>query len=102
MSNLEDQQILEVENQYWADMWAALERLKENKDFKHLILQGYFKDKAVNGVSLLAQPGIKQGGHRPDVMEELIAISHLEDFFITVENLGSIPSESDDDDEPTH
>ena len=51
MSNLEDQQILEVENQYWADMWASLERLQKNKDFKRLILEGYFKDKAINGVS---------------------------------------------------
>lgn len=93
MSNLEDQKILEVENQYWADMWASLERLQKNKDFKRLILDGYFKDKAINGVSLLAQPGIKQSGRRPDVMEELIAISHLEDFFIVVENLGSVPAE---------
>ena len=47
MNNLNDQQILEVENKYWADMWLALSRLKENKDFKHVILEGYFRDKAI-------------------------------------------------------
>lgn len=99
MSNLEDQKILEVENQYWADMWASLERLQKNKDFKRLILDGYFKDKAINGVSLLAQDAIIKNGLRSTVMEDLIAISKLEDFFITVENMGTIPAEDDDSDE---
>jgi hypothetical protein len=97
MNNLNDQQILEVENRYWADMWACLERLKENKDFQKVILEGYFKDKAVNGVSLLAQDAIVAGGHRTAVMEDLIAISSLEDYFVTIENLGTIPSEEDEE-----
>lgn len=96
MSNLEDQQILEVENQYWVDMWNSLNRLQDNKDFQRLILNGYFKDKAINGVSLLAQDNVIQNGLRPAVMEDLVAISKLEDFFITVENLGTIPPESED------
>lgn len=97
MSNLEDQQILEVENQYWADMWHALERLQENKDFQKVILEGYFKDKAINGVSMLAQDGVVQGGHRTAVMEDLIAISSLQDHFIMIENLGTIPAEDEEE-----
>jgi hypothetical protein len=100
MSNLEDQQILEVENRYWGDMWISLEKLKSNKDFQKVILEGYFKDKAVNGVSLLAQDAIVSGGLRTAVMEDLIAISSLEDFFITIENLGTIPSYDENDEEP--
>jgi hypothetical protein len=97
MNNLNDQQLLEVENRYWADMWSSLERLKENKDFQRVVLEGYFKDKAVNGVSLLAQDAIVAGGHRTAVMEDLIAISSLEDFFVTIENLGTMPTDEDDD-----
>ena len=97
MNNLEDQEILAVENQYWADMNSSLERLKENKDFQRVILNGYFKDKAINGVSLLAQDHVVNNGLRPRVMEDLVAISNLEDFFITIENLGSAPTESDDE-----
>lgn len=97
MNNLSDQQVLEVENQYWADMWSSLQRLKENKDFQKVILQGYFKDKAINGVSLLAQDAVVAGGHRTAVMEDLIAISSLEDFFMTIENLGTIPSEDEEE-----
>lgn len=98
MNNLSEEQLLEVENVYWVDLWASLERLKSNKDFERLILNGYFKDKAINGVSLLAQDAIVAGGHRSAVMEDLIGISSLEDFFVTVENLGTIPPENDDED----
>lgn len=98
MNNLTDHQIEEVENQYWVDMCSSLTRLKDNSDFKRVILDGYFKDKAINGVSLLAQDGIVAGGHRSAVMEDLIAISSLEDFFITIENLGTIPSDDENED----
>jgi hypothetical protein len=97
MNNLKDEQVVEIENKYWADMWKDLESLKTDARFKRLILEGYFKDKAVNGVSLLAQHAIVSGGHRSSVMEDLIAISKLEDFFITIENLGALPSEEDED-----
>lgn len=96
MNNLVDEQLLTVENQYWVDLKADLDWLTENKRFQNLILNGYFKDKAINGVSLLAQDAIVKGGHRPAVMEDLVAISKLQDFFITVENLGTVVEDDDD------
>ena len=97
MNNLEQNQILEVENEYWVNMWNDLEYLKKDKRFQNVILKGYFRDKAVNGVSLLAQDSVVQSGRRSAVMEDLIAISSLEDFFITIENLGSMPSDEDEE-----
>lgn len=79
-----------VDNSYWVEMYAALERLERNDDFRKVILDGYFKDKAVAGVSLLANDGIKRSGARPDVYESLIAISALQDHFITIKSLGRI------------
>lgn len=93
MNNLNEEEILEVENQYWVNMWNDLRSLKEDERFKRVILDGYFKDKAINGVSLLARDDVVSNGHRSAVMEDLIAISSLEDFFISIENLGSIPAE---------
>ena len=90
MNNLENEQV-EVEtiiNNQWIAKYDALVRLERNPDFKLLILDGYFRDKAVDGVSLLANEGIKRQGLRSDVMEQLVAISNLQDFFITVRNLG--------------
>lgn len=95
--NVEEKDLLRVENQYWKDMHDSLTRLKQNDDFKRVILDGYFKDKAVNGVSMLATDYVKRGGHRSDVMEQLIAISQLEDYFFTIDNLGSVPEEDEDE-----
>lgn len=97
MNTLNDQEIIATERQYWVDMKDALERLKENKDFQRVILQGYFKDKAINGVSMLAQDYVVDNGLRPRVMETLVAISNLEDFFITIENLGDTSQDSEDE-----
>ena len=85
------------EYNYYVGMNQALERLEQNPDFKKVILDGYFKDKAVNGVSLLATNYIKKNGLRTDVMESLIAISQLQDYFITIKQLGAEVPEEDDE-----
>jgi hypothetical protein len=101
VENKTEDEIIRVENEYWAEMAQALVRLETGKpqpdDFKKVILEGYFKDKAINGVSLLAVDHIKRNNLRSEVMEQLIAISQLEDYFATIKNLGLTPSESDFD-----
>lgn len=98
LSDQTEQDILKVENTYWADMYIALERLEKNEDFKKVVLQGYFKDKAVSAVSLLATDHVKRGGFRPDIMEALVAISQFQDYLMTIKSLGSAPVESEDED----
>lgn len=85
------------EYNYYVGMKQALDRLEQNPDFKKVILDGYFKDKAVNGVSLLATNYIKKNGLRTDVMESLIAISQLQDYFISIKQLGAEISEEEDE-----
>ena len=89
------------EYNYYVGMRQALERLEQNPDFVKVIMDGYFKDKAINGVSLLASNYIKKNGLRPDVMESLVAISQLQDYFITVKQLGAELPEEDYEDEST-
>lgn len=91
--------LLTVENEYWVNLHNALERLEQNEDFKTVIKEGYFRDKAVNGVSLLATDYVKQSGARGDIMEQLVAISQLEDYFAVIHNLGTVPADADDADE---
>lgn len=95
MTNQEE--VLNVESQYWVDKADALKRLMGNADFKSVILDGYFKDKAVNGVSLLANEGIKRAGQRPDIMEMLVAVSQLQDYFKMILNLGSLAEDDMED-----
>lgn len=88
-----------IENKYFYDLRIALERLEQTPEFKAVITEGYFKDKALNHVSLLANPQTIRMGKRAELMEMLIAISHLEDYFLMIKNLGADPSELDEDDE---
>jgi hypothetical protein len=87
------------EYNYYVGMRQSLERLEANPDFQKVILEGYFKDKAINGVSMLATNYIRKNGLRPEVMEALVAISQLQDFFITIKQLGAEVDELDDGDE---
>ena len=103
MSSNQNQAELELtadelkEYTYYVGMRQALERLENNPDFQKVILDGYFKDKAVNGVSMLASGYIKKNGLRADIMESLVAISQLQDYFITVKQLGAEDDSEDED-----
>lgn len=85
-----------VSNDYWVELAESLDRLRDNKDFQKVILEGYFKDRAIAGVSLLATDHVKQTGQRPEVMETLVAISGLEDYFAMVANLGYVPEDDEE------
>ena len=103
MSSNQNQAELELtadelkEYNYYVGMKQALERLENNPDFQKVILEGYFKDKAVKGVSMLASGYIKKNGLRADIMESLVAISQLQDYFITVKQLGAEDDSEDED-----
>ena len=103
MSSNQNQAELELtadelkEYNYYVGMRQALERLENNPDFQKVILDGYFKDKAVNGVSMLASGYIKKNGLRAEIMESLVAISQLQDYFITVKQLGAEDDSEDED-----
>jgi hypothetical protein len=100
MDSINQAQTSEKEVSYWVDMAEALKRLERNEDFKKVIEEGYFKDKAISGVSILASDQIKASGRRTDVMEGLIAISSLQDHFYTIKAMGqAIEDEAEYDDE---
>jgi len=95
-----EEELIMIENQYWMEMAAALIRLENGNpkpdDFKRVIMDGYFKDKAINGVSMLGTEHVRRSGVRPDIMEQLVAISHLQDYFLTIKALGTAPEEDEE------
>jgi hypothetical protein len=96
MTNQSSTEPVELETadaQYWVELSESLIRLEDNEDFKKLILSGYIKDKALDSVSLLAVPAMKRAGERPDIMEDLIAISNLQYYFKMVKNFGAMAKE---------
>ena len=89
------------EYNYYVGQKQALDRLETNSDFKKVILEGYFRDKAVNGVSLLATDYVRKNGLRSEIMENLIAISNLQDYFLTIKRMGTEPEDDEIEDEST-
>lgn len=84
MTNQELEHLETTENQYWVDLNDSLNRLMKNHDFQQVILDGYLKNKSLGAVSMLGRPDIKKRGERPDVIEELVAISNLQQYLFTV------------------
>ena len=99
MSNLtpDEMKLFEEENTYWAELAFALEELEKNPHFKKLILEGYFKDFAINQTSMLATDYVRKSGSRPEIMERLVAISNLQDWFNTVKQLTTSFAEEQDE-----
>lgn len=97
--NTEEQEVnlIEIDRKEWIDKRHALERLFENPDFELVVLKGYFQERAINGVSMLANRGVIRNGERGDLIEELVGISRLQDYFITIRNLGAESDESEAD-----
>lgn len=98
-NEIENEHLIEIDNKPWVDKYYALVRLYDNPDFKTVILDGYFTERAVNGVSMLANMGTVVRGDRPQIMEELVAISRLQDYFNTIKNLSGVDAASEYDDE---
>ena len=67
-------------------MGEALNRLRKNEDFKHVITNGYLGDKVMASFSLLAVPQEKASGNRPNIFEDMIAASNLLYFFKMVDD----------------
>lgn len=97
LNSTEPVELETIETTFWVEQYEALERLMKNEDFQTVILKGYLEKKALEGVSLLAVPAIKARGERPEVMEDLVAISNLKYHFEMIKNLGGIAKQDLED-----
>lgn len=59
-------------------MYEALGRLLKNRDFQLIVERGYLEGEAVRLTHLLASP---LADNREGTIEQLVAISHLADWF---------------------
>lgn len=87
------------EYNHFVGLKQSLERLEQNPDFQKVILEDYFKNKPINGVSLLATDYVKKNGLRGEIMEDLVAVSKLQDYFLNIKRLGTTLDDVEDDDE---
>lgn len=69
-----------------ASVGEALERLKKNKDFKAVILEGYFKAEAIRLVHLRGDPAFQTPERKQSILNQIDAIGILSGFFYQIEH----------------
>ena len=66
------------------DFGKALERLHNNKDFKRVILDGYFKDEARRLVHLLSAVDMQTKDKQESIIKQMEGIGQLSQYFNVV------------------
>lgn len=67
---------------------AMVTKLMGNREFKALILEGYFKEEPARLVNLLGDPSMQ--AHRDDIIRDMCGISSLQGYFRNVVRMGSL------------
>lgn len=65
-----------------------LERLTKNRDFKAVVLHGYFEEEAQRLVHLKAVPAMQTPEHQADIIKQIDAIGAVRNYFNTVMHFG--------------
>ncbi|MCA9911720.1 MAG: hypothetical protein KC496_00160 [Anaerolineae bacterium] len=68
------------------ELGKAFSRLASNRDFKKLVLDGYFKDEAIRLVHLLSHPSFDTDSKRAPVITQMDSIGCFSQFLRTIEH----------------
>lgn len=72
----------------------ALERLKNNRDFKKVMIEGYFEQEAIRLVHLKSDPNVQSPEMQKSIMSQIDAIGAISQYFSTVMHKSSIASKA--------
>jgi len=83
------------------DLALSLERLRSNRDFKALILDGYFREEAIRLVHLRSDPAYQGPEKQALLLLDIDAVANLASYFRTVDALGETARKALKDGEET-
>lgn len=83
------------------ELGDALERLKSNRDFRKLILEGYFEKEAIRLVHFKASPQAQSDEMQKAVELQMNAIGALSQYFNTIRVQADMARKSIEQDEAT-
>ena len=72
------------------DTGNALERLRNNRDFKEIINKGYFEQEAIRLVHLKGDPSMQTAEYQDSIIKQMDAIGALNQYFNTVFHRASL------------
>lgn len=84
------EQVREIEKnikeaQRFIEIQESVDRLRSNRDFKKIILEGYFKDEAVRLVHLKSDTNMQSDHLQKMITRDLDAIGSLSAYFAAIE-----------------
>ena len=88
-------------NAVLTELGNALARLKGNRDFKKVILEGFFEDEAIRLVHLKADPNFQGCDSQKAILTQMDAIGALRQYFETLAQLAGMAHKSIEADEQT-
>lgn len=77
----------------------AITRLRSNKDFKAVILTGYFEQEAIRLVHLKSDPGMQSADMQRAIHSQMESIGMLSQYFNTALHKAALASKSVADDQ---
>ena len=72
------------------ELGNALERIRSNRDFKKLIIEGYFEREATRLVHLKADANMQSETSQANIIKQMDAIGQLNQYFGTVVQMASL------------
>ena len=79
----------------------ALERLRNNKDFKKVIIEGYFREEAIRLVHLKADPSMQSVDSQKSIVAQMDAIGSFNQYLNHTLQRGVMASKQIESDEAT-
>lgn len=77
----------------------ALERLRSNRDFKKVVVEGFFEKEAVRLVHLKADPSMQSEASQKSILAQIDAIGAFSQYLSNVEQFARMAKKSIADDE---
>ena len=89
------------ENKKIASLGQAVHRLRANRDFKEIFIEGYFKHEALRLVTLLSHPAMQTPEHQKSILTQMTAISAVDQYLTEVLRQASLAESNIAADEQT-
>lgn len=78
---------------------TSLQRLRNNRDFKKVFLDGFFKDEAVRLVHLKADPSMQTPEYQAAILKQMDGIGAIRSYFDMIEHQGQMAAQAIEADE---
>lgn len=74
----------------YLELFEEASKLPDNKSFKLVIMEGYFKEEAARLAGMLADPSMMDETNQRELMSMLKAIGHLKQYLLGIDKTGKM------------